>query len=214
MPVAGLLPWVLGCLLLALTPSVLAENVYVIERLRVGLHEGKALESTIVEMVSTGTPLVVLERDGAFTRVRTPEGTTGWIDTEYVTPEPPASREELRQARDENAQLRATVAELRQRTTELEQQRIQNPPEDSAPAVTPDALRQLQRLAEENQRLKEALAERGAAGGPPELSGFAVLRAVGPWHWVFLVIVLLIAFVLGAYLMDWRVRRRAGGFRM
>lgn len=213
-PAGRLLPWVLACALISPAPCALAETVYVTERLQAGLHQDTTLDSTILETVPTGTPLVVLERRGPFTRVRTPGGATGWIDADYLTREPPAGREELRQARDEIAQLRATVAELRQRATELEQQRIENPPEGSAPAVTPDALREMQRVAEENRRLKQALAERAADGEPSQPSGFGVARALGLWHWVFLIVVLLIAFVLGAYLMDWRVRRRAGGFRV
>lgn len=210
------LPWLLLWLLAALAGAATADTVYVTDRLRVGLHEDKTLESAIVDTIPTATPLEVLERSGAFTRVRTPEGTTGWVDAAYLTPEAPASREALREARREIAGLRETIAALRQRATELEQQRIQSASgeSDAAAPVTPDALREMQQLAEENQRLQEALAEQRTAGAAAPGSGSGGFGALGGWHWLFLLVLLLVAFALGVYVTDWRVRRRAGGFRV
>jgi SH3 domain protein len=206
------------CLLAATASAATAETLYVTGQLRAGIHESKELESTIVETVPTGTALEVLERDGAFVRVRAPDGTTGWTDARYLTAEQPPSPEELQKARSENARLRQTVAMLEQRTTELEQQqaRAGSNGSDAGPAVDPDALREVQRLAEENQRLKSTLAQLGA--GPAEegspSSGFGIFLELSPWHWAFIIVLLLLAFALGAYLMDWRIRKRHGGFRV
>ena len=69
-----------------------AESVYVIDQLLVGVHAERTLNSVILIMVPTGTELEVLERGERFVRVQAEDGTTGWVDGNYLTPDQPALR--------------------------------------------------------------------------------------------------------------------------
>ena len=100
-----------------------------------------------------------------------------------------------------------------------------------------DALRELQTLAEENQRLKQQVAEfeavqrmaqeqaaaRAAKTGPtlaaPDPSDDAGEFVPEPGRWanwqvILVASVLLLAFSAGGWLVDWGIRRRHGGFRV
>ena len=112
--------------------------------------------------------------------------------------------------------------------------------------VPSETLRELQRLAEENQRLKQDLAELEAVRmmaseaaqttpsaeprpdtSPPATSKPTISMQVtsstdhytgilrwAPWQWGLLAANLVLAFALGAFLIDWKTRRRHGGFRI
>jgi cell division septum initiation protein DivIVA len=100
-------------------------------------------------------------------------------------------------------------------------------------------LREIQLLAEENQRLKQQNAELEAVlrmteerkSSPPAAnnavaSTLPAQHAFGSahtvidvtmlkrWHLILLASVLLLTFALGGWLVDWGVRRRHGGFRV
>lgn len=68
-----------------------ADKVWVIDKLLVGVHEQKSLDSAIIKVLPTGTPLEVLEREGELARVRDPENVTGWVDAAYLMTEQPAA---------------------------------------------------------------------------------------------------------------------------
>jgi hypothetical protein len=76
---------------LGLTASAGAETMYVIDKLLVGIHQTRALDSPITRVLPTGTELEVLERAGEIARVRGPGGEEGWVDAGYLMKERPAA---------------------------------------------------------------------------------------------------------------------------
>lgn len=68
-----------------------AETVYVIDRLLVGVHSEKSLDSPIIKALPTGTQLEVLAREGDLAQIRGPGGVTGWVDAVYLSEEQPAA---------------------------------------------------------------------------------------------------------------------------
>src|SRR3990167_2571012 len=100
--------------LLGIFSAAQAETVYVAERLRIGLRAETAETSAVVKTVETGMPLEVVERLDKFTRVRDPQGAEGWIETRYLTPDPPARRQ--------LAKLQEELAKGRAQTTEAQTQ--------------------------------------------------------------------------------------------
>lgn len=68
-----------------------AETVYVIDKLLVGVHSEKSLDSPIIKALPTGTQLEVLEREGDLAQIKGPEGVTGWVDAVYLSKEQPAA---------------------------------------------------------------------------------------------------------------------------
>jgi len=222
------LPALLALVLVLLAPAAaVGQTVYVTDQLVLGLHETPDPESAIVKLVPSGTPLEVLEREGELAQVRTDDGVIGWVDTEYVIEERPAHLA-LLELEAQNADLRAELELARSERERLQEELAAGGGEGASnPPAGADALRQIEQLAAENQRLREALAqaEAQAAAAPVELAaerhnpvpvgGFvAVLLRLSLWHYVLIGALMLLAFGLGGYLVDWNVRRRHGGFRI
>ena len=165
----------LGAVTLALACAVArAETLYVVDRIEIGVHETTELDSVILEVVPTGTPLTVLERSGEFVQVRTPDGNEGWVDESYLVSSEPARQSvtELQQRLSETARdlgaARAEVEVLRQRLADARQVGGGSTSEASADTAREmnevtgrlsEALDELAALAEKNQRLERRIAE-------------------------------------------------------
>ncbi len=211
----------LACLSLASVTE--AESLYVSDQVLVGVHDAKDRESAILELLPSGTRLDVITREGDFVRVKTPGGTAGWVDGKYLAPDKPAraslneletkhqkaqqalalARKELKalQANSGNepdARAREELAALRSENTELR--------ETIASAET-----QLTELAKA-QAAREAAAK--GAEPSPATAWSVVQLALQPVTWGVLGFVFVVGFGLGTYLMDYRQRKRHGGFRV
>ena len=81
--------YILVSMLCLLTAIVHAETIYVIDELKIGLHEDRSIDSPIMKLVPSGTPLSVIERDNDLVHVQEPEGIRGWINSKYVNNEIP-----------------------------------------------------------------------------------------------------------------------------
>ena len=144
---------VLNCLPVGLS----ADTTYVIDKLLVGVHQEKDLDSAIIKVLPTGTRLEVLRREGELAYIEDPDQTRGWVDVAYLTIERPA---ELR------------VAELERDKTALESriQTLQQQPSTGAPVIDNTAevraaQAQIEALTKENTDLKGKLSgERLRAG--------------------------------------------------
>jgi hypothetical protein len=135
-------------LMLGVFSAAQAETVYVAERIRIGLRAEVVETSAVVKTVETGTPLEVIERFDKLARVRDPQGTEGWIEARYLSPEPPARLQLTRlqedlaksrtQATEAQAQLKkaqSTLAEQAERIKELEKLAADKPPAPVAPVA-------------------------------------------------------------------------------
>lgn len=68
-----------------------AETGYIVDQLLVGLHQEKDINSPIIKVLSTGTEIEILNREGDFAEIREKEeGKTGWVDASYLMLEKPA----------------------------------------------------------------------------------------------------------------------------
>lgn len=86
-----------------------AETAYVIDKLLVGVHQDRDLNSAIVKVLPTGTQLDVLQRDGELAEVRDGDGTVGWVDSAYLMEEAPAQLQ-VQTLSEENAELKRRLA--------------------------------------------------------------------------------------------------------
>ncbi|MBI3778204.1 MAG: TIGR04211 family SH3 domain-containing protein [Gammaproteobacteria bacterium] len=140
----------LALALLVFFSSARAETLYVAERLRIGLRAEATETGAVVKTVETGTPLEAIQRTESFVQVRDPQGTVGWVETRYLTPDAPARlrlgklEEELTKSRkvatDAQAQLKksqATVAEQTARIEALEKETADNPAPPPAAVPSP-----------------------------------------------------------------------------
>lgn len=62
---------------------------YISDRLSVPLHGANAIDAPVVKQVIGGLPIKVLSRDGALVKIRTDDGSVGWVEPEFVTTDTP-----------------------------------------------------------------------------------------------------------------------------
>lgn len=102
--------------------NVMAETVYVHDLLRLGVRNDPNSSETPIAVVTTGDALQVLQRSGDYLKVRTGDGTEGWVSEGYVSKEKPA-RLQLEQLRKAYSQRDEEVKKLRKElTASLEKQ--------------------------------------------------------------------------------------------
>jgi SH3 domain protein len=140
---------VLLALLLVLGPlSAFAATMYISDELTVPLRRGPSNGHKIVNAaLPSGLALEVLGEDKAagFTQVRTPNGTEGWVPTQYLVNQPVAKD-------------RLAAATKRIETLETQLKSIRDNYQDVRGARTEIESRASE-LTKENQRLKTELAE-------------------------------------------------------
>jgi len=123
-----------------------AETRYVTDELEITLRTGESTRYRIIRMLPSGTPLEVLSVNRAtnYARVRTEDGTTGYV-LEHELQDEPAARERV-------ATLEAKLAELQQKPDALAAQLSKLQTEHEQVSADNAALRQ------EKQRLEQELA--------------------------------------------------------
>ncbi len=157
----------------AFAVAAAAETVYVSDRFEIGIHESTSIDSVILAVIPSGTPLEVAGRDGEFVQVTTPDGIKGWVDGRYLVSERPAGGAvtqddaKLAEATRLLGAARAEVEVLRQRVSELQRDaasatRSSARPSDPAPAASKeasaklaDARRKVDELTRQNRQLKD-----------------------------------------------------------
>jgi SH3 domain protein len=100
------LPLLLICL--CTLAQAQADTRYVTDQCSVAMRKGEGLKYKILRILPSGTALDAIGDDGSsgYTRVRTPEGTVGFVASAELQAEPPA--------RDRLAATEAKLAELQQ----------------------------------------------------------------------------------------------------
>ena len=213
-----------GLLLFFILPLMAtAQTVYLDDKIMIGLHQDKDIDSAIIKLLPGGVALEVLKRDTAFTQVKEPDGASGWIDNRYLVDAKPG-RAEVLQAQEKIDKLEAELSALKKG-------------QNTAPATTSDN-QKLAVLSKENEELKQQLQseqlkagelqaqsaelrnqlDRGGAGAE-STGGTGVDPAARTGYSGWLtgligIICIIIGLIGGAFYMDWYSRRRHGGFRI
>ena len=85
-------------LILALVAAVLygpaaasADTRYVVDQLVITLRQGESTEYKILKTLKSDTPVEVLAEGETYLKVRTDDGTEGFVLSQYITREPPKS---------------------------------------------------------------------------------------------------------------------------
>jgi SH3 domain protein len=68
---------------------VCAETQYVSDQLVITMREGRGNEYKIIKMLKTGTPLEIIDEGEKYLKVRTEDGSEGWVLKQYVTKDIP-----------------------------------------------------------------------------------------------------------------------------
>jgi hypothetical protein len=218
-----------------------AAAAHITDKLVVGMYPGPLAEGQPLQLLSSGTPLEVLQRKQGFAQVRLADDRRGWVEARYVTDEKPAKAmllETQLKLRTLNSELQAlkagagvahpaegapapagTVPSARQaeleqalaaaesRIGELERKALAQSQASAAQSEL-DTLREqvnkAARILADAQGLRLTQVESGGEKGPPERYA----------NWIIGLVALVLGFGLGIALIDYRIRKRYGGFRI
>jgi SH3 domain protein len=107
------------CLIL-LAHAVAAQQAWVTDEFKVTVRAGESARHKIISMVSSGTPVTVLSRNGetGYSRVRLANGKEGYILTRQLL-DKPVARDQLSELQEEVAALKTAPSELQRKVSEL-----------------------------------------------------------------------------------------------
>ena len=120
---------ILFILALVLGTNALAETRYVSDKLEITMRSGKGNHFNIIRMLSSGTPVEVLEvdKDSGYTRVRA-YGKEGWVLTRYLMSSQAArdrladTEKQLAEMELEKRKLETAMAQMTESKNELSSQ--------------------------------------------------------------------------------------------
>jgi len=103
---------------------------YVSDELTIPLRSGTSNQHRIILFIKSGTPLKVLEanEDGTYSRVTTPDGKEGWVESSNLMNQPSArdrlvsANNKLGKSRESVQQLKKTIADLKTESRNLGRQ--------------------------------------------------------------------------------------------
>lgn len=177
-------------LVVALPGYSFAETVYVTDNLRIGLRPAPDNNAPPIGVVVSGMKLDVLKRSDDYVKVRSTDGTEGWIKEIHITNEVPV-RLQLEQT---TSQLQQFKKETEDKTTQLK--------------TAQDSLQQLNSEVEGLRKTNDSL--------QAELAGLSV-KPGRSWTWLWVSLAILIAGGGGFYAgMVWhrqKVAEKLGGLR-
>ena len=104
-----------------IVPLAQADTRYVGDQLVITLRLGKSTKHKILKTLETGTPVEVLEEDSSYLKVRTSDGTEGYVLSQYMSSKPPKAYR-INELEIENNTLQKKINELQKTKSTLEEQ--------------------------------------------------------------------------------------------
>lgn len=188
--------------LLVLLPfTAAAETAYVTDNLRLGLHAAEDTSDRAFRFLESGQAMEVLVRDRNYANVRLPDGAEGWVKSAYLVDEKPAKlivAETMAERDALAAELESTRQAFAEPAAAIE--RLQS--------EVSDLTSRLEGAQDETATLRE---ENASIQGMKEQ-----YRGSVPITWVggAIVVMLIVGFLGGLWLADYRSRKRHGGIRI
>lgn len=136
-----------GLVIPFIIPAQAQSTRYISDTLEVPLRAGTSTKFKILRMLKSGTDVTVLDEDSenGYSKVRTSNGTQGWVLSRYLI-DTPSARESLARAQEALAPLQQENENLTQQLAGLQQEK----------SVVETALRKIER---ENERLSQDLSQ-------------------------------------------------------
>ena len=196
---------------------------HVTDKLLAGMYSSPQSEGKPLQLLSSGTPVEVLERGDVFHKVRLEDGAEGWVNSAYLTEETPARTLLLEaQARIEELELSlSAAAAAATECPEAVAAEAPDIPDEAAVAAVAPVPADCSEIENELDALAGRVAQAasllgGTAAAPATAVTATDLIANWPanWYWYALPVALLVGLVLGVLLMDYRSRQRYGGVRV
>lgn len=186
------------------------ERLWVADRLYLGLYAEPDNGGERLTLLPSGESVEVLERAGNSARVRTGNGTEGWVRSTFLTAEMPANAR-VRELDPRIAELEAENTRLERAVAEAVEAADSEPVVPTPAEPDPQVARALADAERRISELAEALTgARADAAREPEPSW----RAHWPWFAGGGALLLMVGGIGGFVAFDWWSRRRHGGFRL
>jgi SH3 domain protein len=187
--------------LIALPLSAIAETAYVTDQLRLGLHRAADTSDRSFRTLQSGQEVEILSQTRNYANVRLPDGTVGYVKVAYLVTEKPAA---------------LIVAETQSENEKLQEELARTKSQFAGPAATIDALER--QVADQHAALNEGTRRIAELREQNEgyLSRQAQYRYSLPVSWVIGAtgVCLIAGFLGGLWWLDYRGRKRHGGFRI
>jgi SH3 domain protein len=188
-------------LIFALPLSAFAETAYVTDQLRLGLHRAEDTSDRSFRTLESGQEVEILSQTRNYANVRLPDGTVGYVKVAYLVTDKPAA---------------LIVAQTQVENERLQQELERTKSQFAGPAATIDALER--QVAEQHAALEEGnrrIAELRVQNSD-YLERQAQYRNSLPVSWVVgaTSVCLVAGFLAGLWWIDYRSRKRHGGFRI
>ncbi|MEC4675944.1 MAG: TIGR04211 family SH3 domain-containing protein [Nitrospirota bacterium] len=95
-----------------------AETQYVSDSIVITMRAGKGDQYRVIRTLRTGTPLEILEEDSRYLKVKTPDGTEGWVLKRYISARKPKNLI-ISDLENQTDRLRNNLAALEKERDEL-----------------------------------------------------------------------------------------------
>ena len=209
--------------------EVCAEQVYVIDKIKIGLHQEPSNQSPIIKLVPSGSELTVIERDNDLIHVEEAEGVRGWINTQNVQSKRPVNIE-IEKLTTENEKLQGEITLLKQNNNqsvsnadleqELKTERLKvgqlqveltNIKSNTENFESSEKLiADIDQLKNANQQLVEQLESSGMKVNDNQNN----VQTKNDSSFTAFIIIFILGSAAGAFIIDYLNRRRHGGFRI
>lgn len=185
----------------AMPAAAVAETAYITDQLRLGLHRAEDTSDPAFRTLQSGQEVTIISQTRNYAHVRLPDGTAGYVKAAYLVGDKPAA---------------LIVAEIEAENERLEEELEAKKAQFAGPAETINVLEQ--KLADQETKLEQS-AQR--ISGLIEQNGHYEERQGQykhslPFSWVIgaTSLCLLSGFMAGMWWIDYRSRKRHGGFRI
>ena len=188
-------------LFIAIPSAAIAETAFVTDQLRLGLHRAEDTSDRSFRTLQSGQEVEILSQTRNYAQVRLPDGIVGYVKVAYLVTEKPAA---------------LIVAETQAQVERLQQELEKTKAQFAGPAATIGAF---ERQAAEQQAALDEGARRIAeleAQNEDYASRQQQYRHTLPVSWVMGAtgVCLVAGFFAGLWWLDYRSRKRHGGFRI
>ncbi len=177
-----------------------AETVYVTDLLRLNLYEAPRSQGKIIKTITSGDALQVLERQPNYAKIKTTDGTTGWTKSAYLVPDKPP---------------RLIVSQIEQQLVSLKRQTANAIKEMKTAMENAEKYQQILHSSESNSKSQNAQLQKLRKQNNEYVKSMKTYGASIPLnvYLLSLLLMLTIGIASGWYYVDYRIRKRHGGFR-
>lgn len=180
---------------------VQAETVYVTDLLRLNLYEQPNPQGEVIKTVISGEVLEVIERQPRFAKIRTRGGVIGWTKSAYLVSEKPP---------------RLIVTNIKKQLVKMKK-KVKSTINDMQTAVVNAEKYQQQLITHTNNtKAQDALLQKLQLQNQEFEKSMKTYESSVPMnaYLISVVVFFLLGIGLSWYIIDYKIRKRHGGFRI